>query len=125
LFFLNQFRPLGSYVYIIITSMHSAAKSKYSITTPPTNTYYPCRTSTNVFISAERRINQEGNNNGQEHVWLRRHRFVTDGTRSKQINCYQQVTAVEHVINRGCSIVSIVPPPTMHLTHTTAQQVPA
>jgi len=76
-------------------------------------------------LSAERRINQEENNNEQERVWLKRHRFVTGGTRSKQINCYQQVTAVEHVINRGCSIVSIVPPPTMHLTHTTAQQVPA
>jgi hypothetical protein len=54
---------------------------------------------------------QKINKNEKEHVWLKRHRFVTDNTRSKHINGYQQVTAVEHVIHRGCSIVSIAPLP--------------
>jgi len=52
-FFFNQFWPFGSYV--TITSTHSAAKSKYSITTPPSNTYCHCGTKANVFIVCKKK----------------------------------------------------------------------
>lgn len=107
------FKISFGHLAVIITRTHSAAKSKYAITTPPA-TYLmsllnECKRL--YCLQKEGLANKKIDNNEQKQVWLKRHQFVTDGTRSKQINRYQQVTAVEHVINRGCSIVSIAPLP--------------